>query len=295
MTNTPTPSPQGDVECENCGTGTSSPICLEHSGERHVFCCYGCIAQYVDSKRRGVENPTQRSSIIQRIESMRNSKVITMIHSAEHDQNHPQYITEEDAESVLYELRNTPDDKHIDLLLHCPGGLVFPAEQIALAIKERKGPTTVIVPYYAMSGATLIAISAKEILMDRYAILGPLDPQVQGLPSASLLKIKEIKKPDYIRDEVLVAIDIASKSASQMKGFIRHLLNEKLGVAQSEKVAEFLTGGYMTHDRPITAKEASAIGLPVKVGIPDDFYNLLRFYRLSRHNETMYSRSCPCL
>lgn len=286
----------GKVECENCGTLASSPIRLEQSDERHVFCCYSCIAEYADSKKRGIESSTMRSSVVQHIESIRNSKVITMIHSAEHDQkDHPQYITEEDAESILYELRNTPDDKQVDLLLHCPGGLVFPAEQIALAIKERKGPTTVIVPYYAMSGATLIAISAKEILMDRYAILGPLDPQVQGLPSASLLKIKEIKKPDYIRDEVLVAIDIASKSVNQMKGFIRHLLNEKLGVEQSEKVAEFLTGGYMTHDRPITAREASVLGLPVKVGIPDGFYNLLGLYRLGRHNETMYSRRCPCL
>ena len=147
-----------------------------------------------------------------------------------------------------------------------------------------------------MSGATLIALAAKEVIMDRHAILGPLDPQIQGLPSPSLLKLRETKKPEYIQDEMLVAIDIASKSMNEMKRFIRSLLVDRFNVERSKKVADFLTGGYLTHDKPITANGALAIGLPIKVGVPDDIYGLLRLYRLSTNtHDTMFSRRCPCL
>ncbi len=287
-------------DCESCGkklTADSVMINLQN-GEPHIFCCYDCLVDHVESRRLGVTSiKKQRVDILHKIESERKSKVLTLVHQVEHEEKiHSQYITTEDAEDILHELRNTPDETPVDLLLHCPGGLVFPAEQIALAIKERKGPTSVIIPHYAMSGATLIAIAAKEILMDKHAILGPLDPQIQGLPSPSVLKIKELKKSDYIRDEMLVAIDVASKSLNQMKGFIRSLLADKFSPEHSKKVAEFLTGGYMTHDRPITAKDASAIGFSVRVGIPDEFYQLLRLYRLSTNTyESMYSRHCQCL
>lgn len=285
--------------CESCGK-SADPIAvnLQQNGEYHTFCCYDCLIDYVQSRRLGIESiKKQRAKMLRKIESERKSKVLTLIHYVEHaDSGHDQYITSEDAEDILHELRNTPAEKPVDILLHCPGGVVFPTEQIALAIKERKGPTSVIVPYYAMSGATLIALSAKEILMDAQAILGPLDPQIQGLPSPSLIKLKELKKPDYIRDEMLVAIDIASKSMSQMKGFIQELLDDKFGPERSNKVAQFLTGGYLTHDRPITAKDALAIGLQVKVGVPDEFYNLLRLYKLAPNShDTMYSKHCPHL
>ena len=70
--------------------------------------------------------------------------------------------------------KNTP----IDFILHTPGGLVLAASQIAKAIKRHPAKTTVFVPHYAMSGGTLIALAANEIVMDTNAVLGPIDPQL---------------------------------------------------------------------------------------------------------------------
>ncbi len=283
------------TQCEICGKDTNSPVYLTHEGQ-HAFCCYDCVTDYIAAKNLGITSiRKQRNEVIRQIEQARKSKLITMIHRLEHNEKE-QYITIEDSEDILHELRSTPEDIPIDLLLHCPGGLVLPAEQIAMAIKERKAPTTIIVPHYAMSGATLIALAAKEILMDNHSVLGPLDPQIENLPSPSLLKILDYKKPEFIRDEILIAIDLASKAINQMRGFIRYLLHDKMGDEHAIKIAEFLTGGYMTHDRPITAKDAMVLGLPVKVGIPDDFYKLLRLYKPSgQKHDTMYSKACPCL
>jgi ClpP class serine protease len=68
----------------------------------------------------------------------------------------------------------TDVDVPIDLVLHTPGGLGLAALQIAKAVREHKG--TVFVPHYAMSGGTLIALTADEIVMREHSVLGPIDP-----------------------------------------------------------------------------------------------------------------------
>ena len=85
-------------------------------------------------------------------------------------------------------------DVPIDLVLHTPGGLVLASLQIARAIQAHKGKVTVVVPHYAMSGGTLIALAADEIMMDSHAVLGPVDPQLGHYPAASLVKLSNIRE-----------------------------------------------------------------------------------------------------
>ena len=47
------------------------------------------------------------------------------------------------------------------------------------------------VPHYAMSGGTLLALAADQIVMDPNAVLGPVDPQLGPLPAASMLEAVE--------------------------------------------------------------------------------------------------------
>jgi len=63
-----------------------------------------------------------------------------------------------------------------------PGGLVLAAEQIAPALRRHSGTVTVFVPRYAMSGGTLIALAADEIVMDPNAVLGPSGRGGRGAP-----------------------------------------------------------------------------------------------------------------
>ncbi len=81
-----------------------------------------------------------------------------------------------DSEQVLRAIRMTPPEMPIDLIVHTPGGLALAATQIANALVRHKGSVRVIVPHYAMSGGTLLALSADEIIMDPNAVLGPVDP-----------------------------------------------------------------------------------------------------------------------
>src|SRR4249920_3629485 len=140
----------------------------------------------------GQRDTTQktRDSIFDQFQSERKSRVIALIHRQESQSilgvQVASYIDIEDSEAVLRAIRLTPDDQPIDLILHTPGGLVLAAEQIAKALAEHKGRVTVFVPHYAMSGGTLIAMAAQEIVMDRNAVLGPVDPQIGDAAASSI-------------------------------------------------------------------------------------------------------------
>ncbi len=288
------------MKCEVCGHEVDQPLVVTFKGEKHTFCCLSCIVHYYRPKEKDttLENALkqQRASVIQDVEGERGTKLITMIHRLESEGREREYITIEDSEEILQEIRVTGPSKPIDFVLHCPGGLALPAEQIAMAIRDNPSKVTVIVPHYAMSGATLVALAADEILMDPHSVLGPLDPQIQGVPAPVLIKIADMKPIQYASDSMLISAEIAKKALSRMQAFTTFLLKDKMDEARARKVANFLTGGYMTHDTPITAKEAQILGLPVKIGIPPKIYTLLRLYKFGKAaRPSMYQIPCPCL
>ena len=116
----------------------------------------------------------------------RNSRVILLVHRQETMRllGFPvmRYIDINDSEEVLRAIQMTDDDVPLDIVLHTPGGLVLAALQIARAIRGHKGKVTVLVPHYAMSGGTLIALAADEIVMSPYAVLGAGRSATRQLP-----------------------------------------------------------------------------------------------------------------
>jgi len=125
------------------------------------------LSQWVG--RASLEN--KRSAVIEELQKARGSRVITLIHREETvnllGMAVNRYIDIDDAEAVLRAIRLTPAKNPIDLIIHTPGGLVLAASQIARALRAHEGKITVFIPHYAMSGGTLIALAADEIVMDQ--------------------------------------------------------------------------------------------------------------------------------
>lgn len=223
-----------------------------------------------------------RLSLIRQLENSRSSRVITLIHRQEAISflgiPITRYINIEDSEQVLRAIRFTPDDMPIDLIVHTPGGLVLAAEQIALALCKRRAKVTVFVPHYAMSGGTLLALAADEIVMDENAVLGPVDPQIGSYPAASILNVVRAKGVQEVDDNTLILADIAEKAINQVKQTVDCILKEKLPESEAEHIAELLTKGYFTHDYPLTFDKLQSMGLPVKAGLPTEVYQLMELY-----------------
>jgi len=224
-----------------------------------------------------------RLAAIREIERRRRSRVITLIHRQEAIavMGVPviRFLDIDDSEAVLRAIRMTPPTMHIDLVLHTPGGLQIAAEQIAMALLRHRGRVTVFVPYYALSGGTLIALAADEIVMDPNAVLGPVDPQLGGVPAASVLRVLDVKPVDRVEDRTVIMADIARKALRQIdQTVIRILTARGVDLERARGISHALSAGRWTHDYPIGVEEATALGLPVTTPTPVEVEQLMRHY-----------------
>lgn len=230
---------------------------------------------------------SRRQSLIHALEKKGGSRVIVLIHRQEvmNFLGFPvaRFISIEDSERILRAIHLTPPDMPLDLIVHTPGGLVLAAHQIAIALTRHQAKVTVFVPHYAMSGGTMIALAADEIVMDENAVLGPIDPQIGAMPAVSLLKLVKAKPAGKLSDETLIMADIAGKSLRQVEALLRKILLDhvpevKVAPENIPAIAQALVSGVWTHDHPITVEDARQLGLPVKTGLPEEIYELMDLY-----------------
>lgn len=224
----------------------------------------------------------QRAAIMRQLRMKRQSRIITLIHRQE-SMNflglfQRSFINIEDSEQVLRAIRSTPKDVPIDLILHTPGGLVLASEQIAQALRKHPARTAVFIPHYAMSGGTMIALSANEIWMDENAVVGPIDPQIGSYPAASILKAVEQKPISEVDDTTLIMADIAKKAIRQVEDAVTNLLTDKFSEEKARELARILTEGRWTHDYPIRCDQLEQMGVTVHCDLPEEIYLLMELY-----------------
>ncbi|RMG44371.1 MAG: hypothetical protein D6718_10175 [Acidobacteria bacterium] len=223
-----------------------------------------------------------RQRMIARIEKQRGSRLILIVHRQETMSllGFPvfRFIDVNDSEEVIRAIHMTGPDVPLDLVLHTPGGLVLAAFQIARAVKRHRAKVTVFVPHYAMSGGTLIALAADEIVMAPNAVLGPVDPQLGQTAAASVLSVLKQKPVSEIEDQTLILADQARKAIAQVREGVEELLSGRIPPEDARQLAATLSEGKWTHDYPITCEEAKRLGLPVNDEIPDEFLTLMRLF-----------------
>ncbi|NLU10334.1 MAG: hypothetical protein GXW90_05225 [Tepidanaerobacter acetatoxydans] len=223
-----------------------------------------------------------RQRLISKIEEKNKSRVITLIHRQETMSilGFPvmRYIDINDSEKIIRAIQMTDPNMPIDMILHTPGGVALAALQIARALKLHKGKVRVFIPHYAMSGGTLIALAADEIVMGDNAMLGPVDPQLGQYPAPSIVNVLKQKPMASISDETLILADISQKAISQLKNGILDLLPDRYSFDEKKNIAEILTQGIWTHDFPINVDVARGLGLNVSTDVPPEIYQLMNLF-----------------
>jgi ClpP class serine protease len=223
-----------------------------------------------------------RRRLIGLVERERHSRVVLLVHRQETMSllGFPlyRYIDINDSEEVIRAIHLTDPEIPLDLVLHTPGGLVLAATQIARAIFKHKGKVTVFVPHYAMSGGTLLALAADEIVMCEHAVLGPVDPQLGEYPAASILRAAHQKPVAEVDDKTLILADQAEKAIAQMRSEVGELLGDKFPAEKASDMAKLLTSGTWTHDYPITFERARELGLRASSDMPENILRLMQLY-----------------
>lgn len=236
------------------------------------------------AQRRLLESA--RARLRRGIEEARGSHLILLVHRQETVSlmGVPlvRYIDIQDAEDVIHAIRQTPDEMPIDIVLHTPGGLALASLQIARALASHPAQVTALVPHYAMSGGTLIALAADRIVMCRHAALGPIDPQVGPYPAASVVRAVARKEDQHIDDEILILADQSSMAIEQVRRSVIDLLGKRYPQRTADYIADALSEGRWTHDYPITPDEAAGLGLNVDTDMPDAVMDMMRLFPAAR-------------
>lgn len=124
-------------------------------------------------------------------------------------QNIDSLINDEDKNGFMMAIHNLDRTKGLDLILHTPGGDIAATESIVNYLHEMFGDNIrAIIPQIAMSAGTMLACSCREILMAKHSNLGPIDPQLAGIPAHGVI------------DEFERAYDEISKDKTGAKAII---------------------------------------------------------------------------
>lgn len=228
-------------------------------------------------------NATIRQSLIKRIQERLGTKLI--VYTA--NPNHPvPGIIIHDVPLFEDLLRSVAGSSKGCLMLNSPGGDANAAEKLLMMCRQRfTEEFNVIVPDYAKSAATMLALGSDRIMMGYLAELGPIDPQLQTspipggevIPARSFIdgldmirkKVKEDGDPvqmylpmlSQIRPEVLA---ICQRAIDDAKAFAEKWLRNCMlrnDQKQAEAVAEMLSTGaaYKSHGKVIDFNEAKNV------------------------------------
>jgi ClpP class serine protease len=233
----------------------------------------------------------QRMAKLRAMEKRHDCKVLTIIHRREAisilGMPAYQFIDEEDAEQVLRWIRKYKDYP-LELILHTPGGQLLASVQIARALRKHLKKTRVIIPHYSMSGGTVIALAVDEIVMDKDAVIGPIDPQIgdflRGVyPAPSWIYAAETKK-ENAADTTIVMSDISRKALKLTRDVATELLEGKIqagpaGENRLDNVVEKRVSGELIHSTPLSASQAKELGLPVSTDFPEDVHEFMKLFR----------------
>jgi ClpP class serine protease len=226
----------------------------------------------------------RRRALLDALEREQGAKVLTLVHGKAPLSvlGWPMYsmIDMDDAEALLRGLRRA-GDRPVSIILHTPGGQYHAALQVARALRRHKAKTRVLVPHMAMSGGTLIALGADEIVMDPDAVMGAVDPQVGDLvrgwhSAASWVKVAR-EKGKEADDATLALGDVSGKLLEGTRAAVRELVQGK--VQDPEPLLQRLVDGGLAHAYPLSPQELQALGLPVRTDLPPKVHELLAMHR----------------
>ena len=196
-------------------------------------------------------------------------------------------INDEDMNGFMMAVHKMDRNRGLDLILHTPGGSIASTETIVRYLREMFGSNVrVIVPQIAMSAGTMIACCSREILMGKQSSLGPIDPQLNGIPAQGVISEFQQALEDYKKDPDSLHIwrPIISQYRPTFLGqckqaiewtttFVSEQLESVMFAGESgankkaARIVSELTDSdtHKTHQRHVPASTCIEIGLKVKM------------------------------
>jgi ATP-dependent protease ClpP protease subunit len=202
-------------------------------------------------------------------------------------------ISPEDINGFMTCVHNMDCKKGLLLLLHTPGGSAEAAETIVAYLWSKFDKIDVLIPTYAMSAGTMIAMAADNIIMGRQSQLGPTDPQIimnnVSNSAHSIVEQFEEAKREISKNPALAGawvpilqpfgpalLQHARKALSYGQKLVTEWLEKRMlsdrtdALEAAKKIAAHFGGAqHGSHGHRIDRDEARKLGLKVK-NLEDD-------------------------
>lgn len=200
-------------------------------------------------------------------------------------------LNDNDKNGFMTAIHGLDRSKGLDLFLHTPGGSIAAAESLVDYLRSMFGDDVrVVIPQLAMSAGTMIACASKEILMGKHSSIGPIDPQISGIPAHGILEefnnaAEEIRRdPSKVQvwqfiiakyqptliGECQKAIQWSNEMVKQwlMTGMFK---GDRDAEQKANRIVEELGDHLLTksHDRHISIDRAKELGLKI-LALEDD-------------------------
>jgi enoyl-CoA hydratase/carnithine racemase len=200
-------------------------------------------------------------------------------------------VNDADKNGLMTVIHELDRKKGLDLVLHTPGGETAATESLVDYLHSMFGTDIrAIVPQLAMSAGTMIACACREILMGKHSSLGPIDPQLGGIPAHGVIEEFRRAHKEVKADPSLIPIwqpiiakypptligecEKAIKWSTDMtrEWLLRGMLaGDPQAAAKADAILNELVDHALTlsHARHLSAARCSALGLVVRL-LEDD-------------------------
>lgn len=212
------------------------------------------------------------------------------------------------------------ETKKIDVLIHSPGGSPEATERIVGVLRPRFESVSFLIPHSAYSAATMLAFSGDEIILQSNACLGPIDPQINGIPARALKRGFENAKralkeegpeslPAYVpllEKHTLEELEICEDYDALSKELATEWLSTYMFKGDATKngivddAVKFFSDydTHRTHGRPLTYEKLKILNLNIKLADPklrpllreahillNGFFNITPFIKIFENNQ----------
>ncbi|MGR2781023.1 SDH family Clp fold serine proteinase [Bacillus subtilis] len=221
-----------------------------------------------------------------------------------------QRVNDNDKNGFMATISNLDRTKGLDLILHTPGGDIAATESLVDYLKEMFGNNIrAIVPQLAMSAGTMISCACSEIIMGKHSNIGPIDPQIGGIPAHGIIEEFNTAAHEIQQDPSRIHVwqPIIAKYSPTLIGncnkaiewsqemvkswLVDNMLSEYGNPeAVADQIVSYLGSNELTksHSRHISLNTARSIGLKISA-LEDD--PTLQDLVLSLHHSTIHTLS----
>lgn len=203
-------------------------------------------------------------------------------------------ITDEDTNSFMTCINGMDRSKGLDLILHTPGGGIAATESIVQYLRVMfKNDIRAIIPQIAMSAGTMVALSCKSIVMGVHSSLGPIDPQLAGIPADVVVtefqrayaEIKEDPVKAHVWAPILSRytpsfLTQCEYATTWSKTFVHDMLKSNMLYEESSaelkamEIVESLSSSSLNkaHDKHIHASALKLLGIKIEMLEDNQFF-----------------------